>query len=299
MSAELIARAAGWFLLLLAGALGLDGFDRYRRMTGLKDELARAERAGAEQHAARFRPDGTARFPPLPLPADDSDALRRLPAMPARVVFDPDVRDRVYSNRDSVSENGGQTWRTMTPDEVADREAATSTPTVVPGGGLTIDGVEAPAPGRIVGVSRALDGTVYVRISDANRFSLWFTKTASDPWRPIGGAGPVEVMAAGEPGVLYVGGRQLGCWRDGAWMRTDWPDRFEPTSLRAHPRAPLVVALGRGEMVVSRDGGRTLRRVRFGGRGVFWVGLDPFQSEEVLIEDPFGAVFALVLGRLR
>ena len=181
MSAELIARAAGWFLLLLVGGLGLDGVDRYLRITGLRDELARAGRAGAEQNAARFRPDGTARFSPLPLPADDSDALRPLPTMPARVVFDPDVRDRVYLNRDSVSEDGGLTWRALRPDEVADREAATSSPSLAPGGGVIIDGVEAPPPGRVVGVNRALDGTVYAHISDANRFSIWFTRTADDP----------------------------------------------------------------------------------------------------------------------
>ena len=77
MNAWLALRALAWFVLLAAAALALDGFDRTRRLTGLRAELAAAENAAASSPKAA-RADSAATDAPPP-PVDDRLALRPLP----------------------------------------------------------------------------------------------------------------------------------------------------------------------------------------------------------------------------
>jgi hypothetical protein len=295
MRAGTTIAAAGWFLLLAAGALCLDGADRYRRFTTVRNDLAGAERDAAARRA-RAREHA---LPAAPLPVDDSVALQPVPGLRSHVTFDPAVRGRVFDPSDGVSDDGGRTWRPLSQEERESRDVATRWhAALLPNGQVLVNGEAIDAPGRVAQVTGDINGTAYVAIRDPGRFPLWFTRSAHDPWQPIGGSGPVVAIAAGEPGTLYVAGQRLGSWREGQWTWTDWPDQFAATTLIAHPRAPLVVASGPGQVAISRDGGRTLRKVRLLERRITWLGIDPLETGRVLVSLDEGGVFVLDLERL-
>jgi hypothetical protein len=241
-----LLRAGLWFVLLIGIAFALDATDRVWRHVHLQAALAAtppAPPAGAPSDA-----------PAMPRPVDVLEALQPLPADAwAGSADDP---GRLEGLRTSVE---GREQR------------------------LVVDGVAVPVPGRLVDLARAADGVVFATIGDPGRLPLWMLPAVDRPWRPIGGSGPVKMIAPGEPGILYAAGGSLGRWDGRRWTFTAWPAGFRPVSLRAHPAASLVVALGDGRVAVSRDGGATLRSLPLAGRRVARVGLDASDATRLLL----------------
>jgi hypothetical protein len=244
-----LLRAGLWFVLLVAVAFALDATDRVWRHVHLQAALGATPPEPPAAAAA-----GAAKAPSMPRPIDVVDALLPLPADAwSQLADDPDRLEGLHTSREDGQER------------------------------LVVDGVAVPVPGRLADLARAADGTVFAAIGDRGRLPLWMLPAADRPWRPIGGSGPVTTIAPGEPGILYAAGATLGRWDGARWTFTPWPDGFRPLSLRAHPAAPLVVALGDGRVVVSRDGGATVRLLPLAGRRVSRVGLDAQDPDRLLL----------------
>jgi hypothetical protein len=97
--------------------------------------------------------------------------------------------------------------------------------------------------------------------------TLYWTAGFGVPWRPIDAIEPVTALAASGEKV-YAAGPMLGHRMSGSLFGwTPWPAGFRPDGLGAEGErvvawgGPLPGTTARGVLIVSRDGGRTLRTV--------------------------------------
>jgi len=135
--------------------------------------------------------------------------------------------------------------------------------------------------GAATSFASALDLTLCVALREPAKFHLFTLGPPVWRWRPVATPGPVHDLAAGPNGLVYAACDQLGRRIAGGWNWKQWPPGFQAEHLAADLSRPLLAAWGGDRLVVSRDGGATMREIE--PYGVIFAAWDPRRTDTLYV----------------
>ena len=194
----------------------------------------------------------------------------------------------------------GSDWNVLLAESEKDKRApAIMTPAVAYDGttpliaaGSSILKGKSFAPGRVVSLLAARDGSIYVGVQYAG-FGLYRAANRTSEYLPIPSYGAVMDLAESKTGIFAVGER-FGCMTSGRWEWREWPRGFHAERVAAHPTAPNVAVAGNGRLFVSRDGGATLEELS-APKAVYAAAWDPRVSNSLLAVAHRNSLFRVVI----